>query len=199
MVAKGVQLKKKVNSKVVSGCFEEDWGSILMDASKNLQDGLVRETENVERRKGEEISEIKRFIKGRCGEMTLDEMVRKITVNCDKMNDALSERGRNKLTDLREENDRIETREDSGVENWDVKEDDVSGRDRTESGPSFEQIENFISDIKQQMSRRDSGRVENSEVDVEDWSSEENLAGVNPLPVDCLLLLWDRWRGGLMG
>ena len=51
------------NIEVVSRCFENDWGSILLDASKKLQDLLVRETENVQRGLTEEISEIKRFIK----------------------------------------------------------------------------------------------------------------------------------------
>ena len=68
-------------------------------------------------------------------------------------------------------------------------EDDVSEGDRAEGGPSVEQIENFISDIRQQVSRRDFGRGNSSGVEVEDLSSEENLAGVNPLPVDCPLLL----------
>ena len=91
MVAKGLQLKKKANIEVVSGRFEEDWGSILNDASKKLQDVLVRETENVEGRITEEISEIERFIKDRYVEVTLEEMVRKISVICDKFNDALLE------------------------------------------------------------------------------------------------------------
>ena len=70
-----------------------------------------------------------------------------------------------------------------------MEEDDTSGGNRAEGGPSVEQIENFISDIRQQVSRRDFGRDENSEVEVEDLSSEENLAGVNLLPVDCPLVL----------
>ena len=41
------------------------------------------------------------------------------------------------------------------------------------------------------MSRRNFGRDENFEVEVEDLCSEENLAGLNPLPVDCPLLLVD--------
>lgn len=83
MVAKGLRLKKKANIEVVSGCFKKDWESILIDASKKLQDFLVRETENVERGLTEEISEIKSFIKDRYGEVTLVEMVRKISVICD--------------------------------------------------------------------------------------------------------------------
>ena len=55
----------------------------------------------------------------------------------------------------------------------------------------MERIETFISDIRQQVSRRGFGRDENFEVEVEDLCSEENLAGVNPLPVDCPLLLVD--------
>ena len=55
----------------------------------------------------------------------------------------------------------------------------------------MEQIENFISDIRQQVSRIDFGQDEKAEVEVEDLSSEENLAGVNPLPVDCPLTLVD--------
>ena len=62
MVAKGLRLKKKANIEVVSGCFEEDWGSILMDALKKLQDVLVRETENVKCGLTEEILE-RDFIK----------------------------------------------------------------------------------------------------------------------------------------
>lgn len=187
MVAKGLRLKKKANIEVVSGRFEEDWGSILKDASKKLQDVLVRETENVERRITEEISEIERFIRDRYGEVTLEEMVRKIPVICDKLNDALLERRRNKLISLREGKEQTETSESSAVR--DVMGDDVSEWDRSEGGPSVEQIENFISDIRQHVSRRDFGRGDNSEVEVEDLSSEENLAGVNPLPVDCPLLL----------
>ena len=55
----------------------------------------------------------------------------------------------------------------------------------------MEQIENFISDIRQQVSRIDFGQDEKIEVEAEDLSSEENLAGVNPLPVDCPLVLVD--------
>ena len=36
MVAKGLRLNKKANIEVTSGCFEEDWRSILVDASKEL-------------------------------------------------------------------------------------------------------------------------------------------------------------------
>ena len=99
MVAKGLLLKKQANIEVVSGCFEEDWRSILMDASKKLQDVLVRETMNVERRITEEISEIQRLIKDRYVEVTLEKMVRKISLICDKSNDALFERRNSKLTD----------------------------------------------------------------------------------------------------
>ena len=191
MVAKGLRLSKKANIEVVSGCFEEDWGSILVDASKKLQDVLVRETENVERGITEEISEIKRFIKDRYGGLTLEEMVRKISVICDKFNDTLLERRRNKLADLREGKERTEMRGSSGVGDGDVEEGDVSGGNRAEGAPSMQQIETFISDIRQQVSRRDLGRHENNRVEVEDMSSEENLAGVNPLPVDCPLVLVD--------
>ena len=55
----------------------------------------------------------------------------------------------------------------------------------------MEQIENFVSDIRQQVSWIDFGQDEKIEVEVEDLSSEENLAGVNPLPVDCPLILVD--------
>ena len=55
MVPKGLRLKKKANIEVVSRCFEKDWGSIFMDASKKLQDVLVRETGHVERRLKEKI------------------------------------------------------------------------------------------------------------------------------------------------
>ena len=72
------------NIEVVSRCFENDWGSFLLDASKKLQDLLMRETGNVRRGLTEEISEIKRFIKDRYGEVTLDEMVRRISVICNK-------------------------------------------------------------------------------------------------------------------
>ena len=41
MVAKGLRLKKKANIEVVSGCLEEDWRSILTEASKKLQDVLL--------------------------------------------------------------------------------------------------------------------------------------------------------------
>ena len=92
------------------------------------------------------------------------------------------ERRRNKLSDLREENERTGTRENCGVGDWALREDNVSGRDQAECGPSFQQIENFISDIRQQVSRRDFGREENSEAEVEDLSSEENLPRMNPLP-----------------
>ena len=58
--------------------------------------------------------------------------------------------------------------------------------------PPVEQIETFISDIRQQVSRRDFGRDENFEVEVEDLCSEETLAGLNRLPVvDCPLSLVD--------
>ena len=60
----------------------------------------MRETGIVERGLTEEISEIKRFIQDRYGEVTLDEMVQRISVICNKLNDALLERGRNKLTVL---------------------------------------------------------------------------------------------------
>ena len=92
---------------------------------------------------------------------------------------------------LREENERAETRESSGVGDWDVREDNRRGRNQAESGFSLEQVEDFISDIREQVSRRDYERHENSEVEVEDLSSEENLGGVNPLPVDCPILLVD--------
>ena len=163
MVAKGLRLNKKANIEVTSGCFEEDWRSILVDASKELQDVLVRETLNVERRITAEISEIKRFITDRYGEETLNEMVRRISVICGKFNDALLERKRNKLMVLREENERAETRESSGVGDWDVGEDNRRGRNQAESGFSLEQIEDFISDIREQVSRRDYERHENSE------------------------------------
>ena len=151
----------------------------------------MRETENVERRLAEEISEIKRFTKNRYGEVTLEIMVGKISEICDKYNDALLERRRNKLRDLRGENERTETRENSDVRDWDAREDGVSEREREESGPSWDQIENFISDIRQQVKRGDFGREENREVEMEDLNSEENLTGVNPLLVDCPLLLVD--------
>ena len=77
------------------------------------------------------------------------------------------------------------------MRDWDAREDDVRRREREESGPSWDQIENFISDIRQQVKRGVFGREENREVEVEDLNSEENLAGVNPLPVDCPLLLVD--------
>ena len=48
MVSKGLRLKQ-ANIEVVSRCFENDWGSISLDASKKLQDLLVRETGNVQR------------------------------------------------------------------------------------------------------------------------------------------------------
>ena len=60
----------------------------------------MRETGNVERELTEEISEIKRFIKDRYGEVTLDEMVRRISVICNKLNDAILEKRRNKLTEI---------------------------------------------------------------------------------------------------
>ena len=191
MVPKGIRLKKQANIEVVSRCFENDWGSILLDESKKLQDLLVRETGNVERELTEEISEIKRFIKDRYGEVTLDEMVRGISVICNKLNDALLERRRNKLTVLQEGKERPETRENSCVTDGVVEEDVANGGNRAEGEPPVEQIETFMSDIRQQVSRRDFGRDENFEVVVEDLCSEENLADVNPLPVDCPLLLVD--------
>ena len=118
-------------------------------------------------------------------------MVRKISLICDKWNDALFERRNSKLTDLREGKERSATSESFSVRNWDVREDNMSEGDRAEGGPSVQQIEDFISDIRQQVSKSDFGRDVNSEVEVEDLSSEENLAGVNPLPVDCPLLLVD--------
>ena len=38
MVPKGLRLKKQANIEDVSRCFENDWGSILLDASKKLRD-----------------------------------------------------------------------------------------------------------------------------------------------------------------
>lgn len=46
----------------------------------------------------------------------------------------------------------------------------------------------FLYDIRQQASSINFGRYKSIEVEVEDLSSEENLAGVNPLPVDCPLV-----------
>ena len=121
------------------------------------------------------------LIKDRYGEVTWDEMVRRISVICDKLNDAL----------LREGKEPTETRENSGVRDGVVEEDDVSEGGRAEGGPSVEQIENFIFDIRQQVSMRDFGGDEDIEVEVEDISSEEILVDVNPLPVDCPLVLMD--------
>ena len=59
----------------------------------------------------------------------------------------------------------------------------------------MQQIEDFISDIRHQVSKSDFGRDGNSEVEVENLSSEENLAGVNPLPVECPVLLVDLSEG----
>ena len=118
-------------------------------------------------------------------------MVRKISLICDKFNGTLLERRRNKLADLREGKEQTEMRGSSGVGDGDVEEGDVSEGNRAEGAPSMEQIETFISDIRQQVSGRDFGREDNNEVVVEDLSAEENLAGVNPLPVDCPLVLVD--------
>ena len=118
-------------------------------------------------------------------------MVRKTSVICGKSNDAFLGRTRNRLTDLGEGKERTDTRENSGVRDGVVEEDDASGGNRADGGPSVEQIEDFISNIRQQVSRIDFGRDEKIEVEVEELSSEENLAGVNPLPVDCPLILVD--------
>lgn len=69
-----------------------------------------------------------------------------------------------------------------------MEQDDVSGGNQAEGGPSVQQIENFLYDIRQQASSINFGRYKSIEVEVEDLSSEENLAGVNPLPVDCPLV-----------
>lgn len=98
--------------------------------------------------------------------MTLDDTARKISVISDKLNDTLLERKRNKLTDLREGKERTETRGSTGVRDRDVEEDDVSGTNRAEGGPSVQQIENFICDVRQQVSRRDFERHKNNEVEV---------------------------------
>ena len=78
-------------------------------------------------------------------------MVRKISVICDKLHDALLEGRRSKLTDLREGKVRTKRRENSGVRDGVVEEDDASGGNRAEGGPSVEQIQNFISDIRQRV------------------------------------------------
>ena len=74
-------------------------------------------------------------------------MVRKISVICDKLNDALLERRRKKLTDLREGKQWTETSENSSVRDWDVREDNMSEGERAEGAPSVQEIEDVISDI----------------------------------------------------
>ena len=97
-------------------------------------------------------------------------MVWKISVICDKLNDAFLEMRRNRLTVLRDGKERTETRENSGVRDGVVEENDENGGNRAEGGPSVEQIETFISDIRQQVSRGGGvGLDENFEVEVEDF------------------------------
>ncbi|KAL9958229.1 hypothetical protein ACROYT_G035215, partial [Oculina patagonica] len=191
VVAKGLRLKKKANIEVLTENFEEDWGSILADASMKLQDLLERETNNVERHVSGEILETKRLIMERFGEQTLGTMVRKISDICEKMNDSLLERRRKKLIDLRTETGVAEMGESLNV--GDVRENENGARyeEQTGSGPSREQIEEFISDIRHEVRRGVvPGDVVRS-VEIEDLTQEENLAGVNPLPVDCPILLVD--------
>lgn len=57
----------------------------------------------------------------------MDEMVRKIFVICDKLYDAFLEGRRSKLIDLREGKVRTKRRENFGVRDGVVEEDDVSG------------------------------------------------------------------------
>ena len=52
------------------------------------------------------------------------------------------------------------------------------------------QIEDFISNIRQRVTDRDKSRRP-VQVEIEDLEPDENNAGVNPLPVDCPLLLVD--------
>ena len=62
---------------------------------------------------------------------------------------------------------------------------------RAEGAPSVQKIEDFVSDIRHQVRRGNFGHDRKSEVGVKDLSSEENLGGVNPLPVNCPLCLVD--------
>lgn len=63
--------------------------------------------------------------------------------------------------------------------------------EQIEGGPSRQQIEDFISEIREEVHSKAGGAgfIANEVVEVEDLISEETPAGVNPLPVDFPLLL----------
>lgn len=190
VVAKGLRLKKKANIEVVTEDFDEEWRLVLMDASRKLQDLLVRQTGHVERRLTEDILDTKRQIKERFGESTLDNMVRKISAICEKFNQVLLERRRKKLGELLTGSALVGVEEPDVEGDWELSAIGVESGDRMVSGPSREEIENFVSTIRQGVGMGDVDDIDRG-IEVEDLTPEENLAGVNPLPVDCPLLLVD--------
>ena len=76
-----------------------------------------------------------------------------------------------------------------------VENSDLRSIDSFDSGDekSADQIKQFISNIRERVTN-EKNLKRHSQVEIEDLEPEENNAGVNPLPVDCPLLLVDLRR-----
>lgn len=118
-------------------------------------------------------------------------MVRKISDICEKLNDTLLERRIKKLSDLREGGDVSSAVSNDIVVDHGLRDEGGNVTDQITREPSREEIGNFIANIKEDVSNRGDVGENSGVVVIEDLTPEETLAGVNPLPVDCPLLLID--------
>ena len=176
MVPEGLQLHKTANVDSFSDEFEYKWKNVLDGASKEMRDLVYQECQIAIETITQQILDLEESVVEDYGIQVRDESNHKIMEICGKLKESLSRRRRTKIDKLCISN---HSRSEDKIEVETL----ATGAETL--APSSSQIDQFIADISVEVDNQ------RKHVHIEDLGPEENLYGVNALPVDSPLLLMD--------
>ena len=171
----GLQIRKTANIGIYTTDFEEKWSHILNSASEELRDLIIEEFSHAQDIVKREILELETRIANDFGANVMDKFSEKAQEICGKLEDSLAGRRQNKFNKI--------SPSYTGDPNMEV----TSFLDREEDQPTESQVGDFIATIRKEVERAQ----QDIPVIVEDLGAEEDLTGVNSLPIDSPLLLID--------
>ena len=169
-------LHKTANLDNCSDEFDNNWINILSRASGELRDLVLRECRLVNETTVRNILKMEECLVKEYGSQVRDGSNEKIREICGKLKESLTVRRRtklDKLCDIKNSTNQEEPLTETPIEFREILDRPLA--------PSSSQIDRFLAEV----------RVEETQILVEDVGPEENLEGINPLPIDSPLLLTD--------
>ena len=174
IVPEGLQLHKTANVDSFSDEFEYKWKNVLDGASKDMRDLVYQECQIAIETITQQILDLEERVVEDYGMQVRDESNHKIMEICGKLKESLSRRRRTKIDKLCISN---HSRSEDKIEVETL----ATGAETL--APSSSQIDQLIADIRVEVDNQ------RKRVHIEDLGPEQNLYGVNALPVDSPLLL----------